>query len=71
MKQDNLLPQLWVLPAAVHARVGKAPGPQCAMLEEGHLFIILHEWPGPEGGKTARRAVLAHAGWGLKIEPAA
>lgn len=56
MKPDSLLPKLWVLPEAIRQRLGREPGPQRAMLEEGHLLIILHELP--EIGAKGRKAVL-------------
>jgi hypothetical protein len=56
MKPDVLLPKLWVLPEAIRQRLGREPGPQRAMFEEGHLLIILHELPEPSA--RGRRAVL-------------
>ena len=44
----QILPKLWTtLPDAIRNRVGREPGPQRAMLEEGHMLIILHQIPGP------------------------
>jgi len=56
MKPDALLPKLWVLPDAIRQRLGREPGPQRSMFEEGHLLIILHELPEP--GVRGRKAVL-------------
>jgi hypothetical protein len=56
MKPDALLPKLWVLPEAIRQRLGREPGPQRAMFEEGHLLIILHELPEPSA--RGRKAVL-------------
>lgn len=44
---NALLPPAWALPASIRQRVGKDAGPQRAMIEEGHLLLILHEPPGP------------------------
>ncbi len=43
------IPSGWQLPAAIRSRLGQDAGPQRAMLEEGHLLIILHEPPKPDG----------------------
>jgi hypothetical protein len=56
MKPDTLVPKLWALPEAIRQRLGREPGPQRAMLEEGHLLIILHELPEP--GLRGRKALL-------------
>lgn len=50
MKPDiQIIPKLWTtIPEAIRSRVGREPGPQRAMLEEGHLLIILHQIPGPD-----------------------
>lgn len=56
MKPANLLPKTWSMPDAIRSRLGREPGPQRAMLEEGHLLIILHELPQPDESK--RRAAL-------------
>lgn len=56
MKPDALLPKLWNLPEAIRQRLGREPGPQRAMFEEGHLLIILHELP--QMGVQGRKAVL-------------
>ncbi len=57
MKQEMpLLPKLWIIPEAISSRLGREPGPQRAMFEEGHLLIILHQIPGPD--EHQRRAAL-------------
>ena len=56
MKPDSLLPKTWTLPDSIRIRLGREPGPQRAMFEEGHLLIILHELPGPD--EHRRRAAL-------------
>jgi len=56
MKPDNLLPKTWTVPDSIRLRLGREPGPQRAMFEEGHLLIILHELPKPDEHK--RRAAL-------------
>ncbi len=56
MKPDNLPPKTWELPDAIRNRLGREPGPQRAMLEEGHLLIILHEPPEPD--EHRRKAAL-------------
>ncbi len=43
-----MLPKMWALPDAIKIRLGREAGPQRAMLEEGHLFIILHKIPAPD-----------------------
>lgn len=46
MKPDTLiLPKLWTIPDSIRNRLGREAGPQRAMLEDGHLLIILHEIP--------------------------
>jgi hypothetical protein len=54
--QMSILPPLWNLPEAIRNRIGREPGPQRAMLEEGHLLIILHEIPAPD--EHERKAAL-------------
>lgn len=39
------LPTDWDLPQVIRDRLGDSAGRQRAMIEEGHLFIILHEAP--------------------------
>lgn len=50
------LPKLWDIPAAIRNRLGREAGPQRAMLEEGHLLIILHHPPGAD--ERARKPAL-------------
>ncbi|WP_146849336.1 CorA family divalent cation transporter [Brevifollis gellanilyticus] len=46
--ESSLLPKLWTVPEAISSRLGREPGPQRSMLEEGHLMIILHQLPLPD-----------------------
>lgn len=39
------LPENWSLPEPIKVRFGQTHGQQRAMLEEGHLLLILHELP--------------------------
>ncbi len=48
MKPDTLLPKTWTLPDSIRHRLGREPGPQRAMFEDGHLLLILHELPEPD-----------------------
>jgi hypothetical protein len=41
------LPKEWQIPQSIRDRVGAEAGPQRAILEEGHLLLILHEPPEP------------------------
>ena len=45
----SLLPAGWQLPAIIRSRIGRDAGPQRAMFEDGHLLLILHEMPAPDG----------------------
>lgn len=54
--ESSLLPKLWIVPEAISSRLGREPGPQRAMLEEGHLLIILHQLPQPD--EHQRKAAL-------------
>ncbi len=57
MKPDiSLLPKLWPVPDSIRNRLGREPGPQRAMFEEGHLLIILHQLPLPD--EHQRKAAL-------------
>jgi hypothetical protein len=47
MPAASPLPKLWEVPAAIRERLGKEAGPQRAMLEEGHLLVIVNHPPGP------------------------
>ncbi|CAN5914392.1 hypothetical protein BH11VER1_BH11VER1_25960 [soil metagenome] len=46
--ETTILPKLWTIPDAIRNRIGRDAGPQRAMLEEGHLLIILHQLPEPD-----------------------
>ena len=46
--EASILPRLWTIPDSIRNRLGREPGPQRAMLEEGHLLIILHQLPQPD-----------------------
>lgn len=39
------LPENWNLPERIKERFGQTHGQQRAMLEEGHLLLILHRLP--------------------------
>jgi hypothetical protein len=55
--ENALIPKVWTtLPDAIRVRLGNEAGPQRAMLEEGHLLIILHQLPSPEDHR--RKAAL-------------
>lgn len=54
--EPSVLPKLWNLPEAIRNRLGREAGPQRAMLEEGHLLLILHQLP--EADELTRRAAL-------------
>jgi len=42
------LPKTWEIPEAIRNRLGREAGPQRAMLEDGHLLVIVHRMPGPD-----------------------
>ena len=42
------LPKHWEIPESIRNRLGREAGPQRAMLEEGHLLVIVHRMPGPD-----------------------
>src|SRR5688500_15921887 len=42
------LPPGWELPAAIRDRLGERSGKQRAMIEDGHLLLILHKLPRPD-----------------------
>lgn len=54
--ETSILPRLWTLPESIRNRLGREPGPQRAMFEEGHLLIILHQLPLPD--EHQRKAAL-------------
>lgn len=52
------LPRSWELPDSIRNRLGREAGPQRAMLEDGHLLVIVHRMPGPD--ERARVPVFFH-----------
>ena len=46
---SSLLPAGWQVSPAIRNRLGREAGPQRAMYEDGHLLLILHEVPPPDG----------------------
>lgn len=54
--EASILPKLWALPESIRNRLGREPGPQRAMFEDGHLLIILHQLPAPD--EHQRKAAL-------------
>ena len=59
------LPPGWELPEAIRVRLGDRSGKQRAMIEDGHLLLILHKLPRP--GITTREGAFfwrdAHGDW--------
>lgn len=52
-----IIPPTWSIPDAIRARLGQTTyGRQRAILEEGHLVLVLHKPPGPDD--AAREGVL-------------
>ena len=50
--ETTVIPKMWTtFPEAIRIRLGREAGPQRAMLEEGHLLIILHHLPKPDEHK--------------------
>jgi len=44
-----IIPPTWSLPEAIRARLGQSTyGRQRAIVEEGHLLLVLHKPPGPD-----------------------
>lgn len=44
-----IIPPTWTLPDAIRARLGQSTyGRQRAIIEEGHLVLVLHKPPGPD-----------------------
>ncbi|MBK8697661.1 MAG: hypothetical protein IPN17_36780 [Deltaproteobacteria bacterium] len=41
----QVIPDAWQVPARIRQRVGVQAGRQRAIVEEGHLLLILHELP--------------------------
>lgn len=54
--ETSILPKVWNIPDSIRNRIGRDAGPQRAMLEEGHLLIILHQLPEPD--QHERKAAL-------------
>ena len=47
-----IIPPTWSLPEAIRTRLGQTTyGRQRAILEEGHLLLVLHKPPGPDEAK--------------------
>lgn len=47
-----IIPPTWSLPEAIRARLGTSTyGRQRAIVEEGHLLLVLHKPPGPDDDK--------------------
>jgi hypothetical protein len=44
-----IIPATWILPDAIRARLGQTTyGRQRAIIEDGHLVLVLHKPPGPD-----------------------
>ena len=52
----SLIPETWAVPERFRQRVGTSAGRQRAMVEAGHLLLILHELP--QHGDSERQARL-------------
>lgn len=50
------IPGLWELPQSLKDRLGRSPGRQRALLEEGHLLLVLHALPEPGQNEREGRA---------------
>ena len=48
VQQQSLLPSLWEIPQVLRDRLGVKAGRQRAMMDEGHLLVILHAPPGED-----------------------
>lgn len=53
MKQ--VIPESWQVPARFRQRMGAQAGRQRAMVEEGHLLLVLHEVPKPDGNERSAK----------------
>lgn len=51
----EVIPTEWNVPAKFRERVGRSAGRQRAMLEEGHLLLILHEVPPSDDARRTAR----------------
>ncbi len=55
--EGSVIPKIWTsFPEAIRVRLGRGAGPQRAMMEEGHLLIILHHLP--QADEHDRRAAI-------------
>lgn len=52
---SEVIPQEWKVPARFRERVGRTAGRQRAMVDSGHLLLILHELPPPSDAKRSAR----------------
>lgn len=52
----QVIPDAWQVPASIRQRVGVTAGRQRAIVEEGHLLLIVHELP--KEGEISRAAKL-------------
>jgi len=46
--ESSPAPKTWAIPAAIRSRLGREAGAQRAVVEEGHLLLILHQIPKPD-----------------------
>lgn len=51
----NPIPTQWSVPEKFRARMGEGAGRQRAMVEEGHLLLVLHEVPEPKRPERTAR----------------
>ena len=51
----NLIPKPWQVPPRFRQRVGTHAGKQRAMIEDGHLLLILHDVPTPDDSTRIAR----------------
>lgn len=51
----SILPATWHVPERFKERLGDSAGRQRAMFHEGHLLLILHEFPGPDDRERTAR----------------
>ncbi len=54
----DFLPKNWDLPDAIRKRVGRKPGRQRIIDEEGHLLVILHAVPKPDDNENREAFLL-------------
>jgi hypothetical protein len=48
MPHRSILPAVWDIPATIRDRLGVRAGRQRAMIEEGHVLLVLHRPPKPD-----------------------